>query len=52
MVTCAEGAESFYSLENNVARHETADEARSLDARTLKAWESHSKLSIFRNVEG
>lgn len=24
MVTCAEGAESFYSLENNVARHETA----------------------------
>jgi hypothetical protein len=31
MVTAAEGAESFYTLENNVARYEDAPTARIVD---------------------
>lgn len=38
MVTAANGAEQFYTLANNIARHETAEQARELDKRTLAGW--------------
>ena len=52
LVTAADGADEFYSLSNNVARHETAEEARALDGRTLAAWSGHSNLTILRNNRG
>lgn len=52
MITAADGAEEFYSLANNVARHETAEQAKALDARTLIGWEGHSSITILRNNKG
>ena len=49
MVTAAQGAEEFYTLENNASRHETVEEARDLDARILKAWTGHPHLHIVEN---
>jgi hypothetical protein len=49
LVTAAEGAERFYSLENNAARTETAEEARALDAQTRNAWIGHPKLFVIDN---
>ena len=49
MVTAAQGAEEFYTLENNASRHETVEQARDLDARILKAWTGHPQLHIVEN---
>jgi len=49
MVTAAEGAEQFYTLENNQVRTETPEQARQLDHRTRKAWVGHPNLKIFDN---
>lgn len=49
LVTAANGAEEFYTLENNSARFETAEEARALDLKTLKAWQTHPNLYVFDN---
>jgi hypothetical protein len=49
MVTAAEGAEPFYTLENNAVRTESAEEARALDHQTRKAWVGHPNLKIFDN---
>ncbi|KAL7510708.1 hypothetical protein ACHAXN_007572 [Cyclotella atomus] len=49
MVTAAEGAEPFYTLENNAVRTESAEEARKLDHLTRKAWVGHPNLKIFDN---
>lgn len=38
MVTAAEGAEKFYTLKNNIARHEGPDIAKKIDKDTLNAW--------------
>ena len=38
LVTAAKGAEAYYTLENNDARHETAEEARVADDNTQAAW--------------
>ena len=38
LVTAADGAEEYYTLENNEARSENAEEARILDKRTLNNW--------------
>jgi hypothetical protein len=38
LVTAADGAESFYTLENNKVRHESPEQAREADAKTQKAW--------------
>lgn len=51
MVTAANGAEEFYTLENNVARKETAAEARELDQRTMAAWLGHSHLAVISNID-
>lgn len=51
MVTAADGAEDFYSL-NNPARYEkTLEEARERDRRTLAAWTGHEHLRIIGNSE-
>lgn len=50
--SAANGAEKFYTLENNVARHEGVDLARSLDKKTLAAWTGHPHMTICPNVEG
>jgi CYTH domain-containing protein/predicted ATPase len=47
--TAALGAEGFYSLANNKARIETAEEARALDQRTLDAWTLHSHARVIDN---
>jgi predicted ATPase len=49
MVTAADGAEQFYSLENNVARSETVEEAIVLDQKTQKAWVGHPRLLVLDN---
>lgn len=49
LVTAADGAEEFYTLENNLARSETAEAARALDARTLQSWVGHPHLRVVDN---
>ena len=47
--TAAEGAEQFYTLENNGARSETPEQARSVDKKIIKAWTGHPHLRIIDN---
>jgi len=49
LVTAAEGAEPFYTLENNAVRTETPELARELDGMTRNAWVGHPNLKIFDN---
>lgn len=49
LVTAAEGAEQFYTLENNAVRTETPELARQLDNMTRNAWVGHPNLKIFDN---
>ena len=49
--TAAKGLEKYYTLDNNVARYETVDEAAALDDCLLKAWENHPNHIIIRNNE-
>ena len=49
MVTAANGAEKFYTLENNPARKEGAELARQLDDRIIRAWTGHPKLRVIDN---
>ena len=41
LVTAADGAEKFYTLENNAARTETPDVAKMLDKMTQGVWNAH-----------
>ncbi len=50
LVTAAEGAERFYSLDNNAARTETAEEARNLDHLSSAAWLGHPKHFVIDNT--
>ncbi|RLN93757.1 hypothetical protein BBJ28_00013368 [Nothophytophthora sp. Chile5] len=52
LVTAADGAETFYSLENNGIRIESIEQARAIDARTCRAWIGHPKLYVFDNATG
>ncbi|KUF98990.1 H-or Na-translocating F-type [Phytophthora nicotianae] len=47
LVTAADGAEKFYSLENNGIRIESIEQARAIDKRTCHAWIGHPKLYVF-----
>lgn len=47
--TAADGAEEFYTLENNAARMETAEEAKIADKKVLNAWTGHSHLRVIDN---
>jgi len=52
LVTAANGAEEFYTLENNSARTETVEMARALDVKTLSAWNGHAHLMVVDNSTG
>jgi predicted ATPase len=49
LVTAAEGAEEFYTLENNDVRTETPEQARAVDVKTRGAWVGHPKLIVIDN---
>jgi hypothetical protein len=49
LVTAAEGAERYYTLENNEVRTESPDQAREVDRRSRLAWVGHPKLFVFDN---
>ena len=49
MVTAADGAEDFYTLENNDARTETPEQAREMDCKTQKAWLGHPHHYVLDN---
>ncbi len=50
LVTAADGAEEFYTLDNNPARTEKKlEEARELDRKTVTAWLGHPHLIIIDN---
>lgn len=54
LVSAADGAEQFYTTENNAQRYEQANEeglriARSLDRKVLDAWSCHPHLRVIDN---
>ena len=49
LVTAANGAQSFYTLENNCARKESLSEAISLDSRTMSVWSGHPNFNVVDN---
>jgi len=49
LVTAANGAEEFYTHENNEARYETPEQARIQDTKTINAWTGHPHLRIIDN---
>ena len=49
LITAADGAEEFYTLENNSARLETPEEAHKFDKETLNAWMGHPHLRVIDN---
>ncbi len=49
LVTAAEGAEQFYSNQNNAVRYETPEQARDVDQRLRRAWVGHPRLRIIGN---
>ncbi len=50
LVSAADGAEKFYTLDNNVARQEKdLDAARQIDRATIEAWLGHPHLKIIDN---
>jgi len=51
LVTAADGAEKFYTLENNTARTETPEVARWIDKKTQSVWNGHPNMTIISNTE-
>ena len=49
LVTAAKGAEEFYTLANNTARYETAEEAARSDDALIAAWTGHPHLRVIDN---
>ncbi len=54
LVSAADGAEQYYTTENNAQRNEPATEeglrmARLLDRRVIEAWSSHPHLRVINN---
>lgn len=49
MITAADGAEEFYTLENNQARSETPEVARDIDLKLQAAWNGHPNHVIIGN---
>lgn len=49
LVTAADRAERHYTLENNVARTESPEDARRADAATQRAWARHPRQLIVDN---
>lgn len=51
LVTCADGAQEFYTSANNEARYESTEEAMELDKKLINAWVGHPHFSIIDNRE-
>lgn len=49
LVTAADGAEEYYTLENNSSRTETPEQARILDKKGIENWNGHPHLRIIDN---
>lgn len=49
LVTAANGAEEHYTLENNVVRKETQEEAIFLDGKITEVWSKHPHFEEFDN---
>lgn len=49
LITAANGAEQFYTLDNNVTRTETIQVAREIDERCAKAWIGHPCMDVIDN---
>lgn len=49
LVTAADGAEEYYTLENNASRTETPEAARELDKKGIQNWNGHPHLRIVDN---
>jgi CYTH domain-containing protein len=49
LVTAADGAEAFYTTDNNTVRSESPAQARELDRRVRDAWVGHPSLRIIDN---
>lgn len=49
LVTAADGAETFYTLENSKVRHESPEDARLADRKTQKAWSGAAHLYVLDN---
>jgi hypothetical protein len=49
LITAANGAEQFYTLENNSARTESIEFAREIDDRCAKAWIGHPCMDVINN---
>ena len=49
MLTSADGAEKFYSLADNVARHETAEQAKNIDYVLQEKYFAHKNFNIVEN---
>lgn len=49
MTSTAVGKRECYTLDNNSARFETAEEAVAADKRTLECWKNHPNLIVFAN---
>ena len=49
LVTAAEGAEEYYTGENNAARLESPEEARTIDRKTIESWLGHPHFKIIDN---
>jgi thymidylate kinase len=50
--SAANGAEKFYTLDNNVARSEGIEVAQAIDKKTLEGWTGHPHLTVIPNVDG
>lgn len=49
MVSAANGAIDFYTTENNLARHESPEDAIDLDNRLIAAWTGHPHFRVINN---
>ena len=49
LVTAADGAEPYYTLDNNKARSESKEQAREVDQKTQRAWLGHPHLHVIDN---
>lgn len=50
LVTAALDGDAFYTVENNCARIETAEEARAVDQRLLAAWKDHPRRYVIESA--
>jgi hypothetical protein len=49
LVTAADGAEEFYSLQNNIARYEDSEGARAIDKKLQQCWQTHPGQTVIKN---